>query len=188
MDKIDSEEVVQSIATQLATFLCQLHSIPAEALDVQFPAFQGCDEWRELYWRFREKLFPFMRLDARRWTTQHFETFFSDERNCQYTPALIHGDFGPSNILYDPVTQSISGIIDFSSTGWGDPANDFAAILCSTSYGEAFLVRFAAIYPQIETTLIRARFYAGTFAQQEALYGLEDGDDEAFKRGIKEYR
>ena len=184
---ITDEKLLQHLANQLATFLRELHSIPAEALEVKLPAFRGCEEWQELYERFRSKLFPFMRIDARAWTTRHFEDFLSDARNCDYAPALIHGDFGPSNILYDADTQSISGIIDFSSVGWGDPATDFAAILCSVGYGEQFLERFSAIYPGIEHVLSRARFYAGTFALQEALYGLEDDDPEAFARGIEQY-
>jgi aminoglycoside 2''-phosphotransferase len=129
-----------------------------------------------------------MRPDACAWVVQHFERFLGDERNCNYTPALIHSDFGPSNILYDARTESISGIIDFSSTGWGDPAVDFAAIICSVSYGEEFLQRFATVYPGIDAVLARARFYAGTFALQEALYGIEDDDPESFESGIVEYR
>lgn len=129
-----------------------------------------------------------MRPDAREWVVRHFEDFLADERNCNYTPALIHGDFGPSNILYDARTENISGIIDFSSAGWGDPAVDFAAISCATSYGEEFLQRFATVYHGIDAVLTRASFYAGTFALQEALYGIEDDDPESFDSGIAEYR
>ena len=182
------EAQIQHIADQLATFLRKLHTISAEMLVVELPGFQGCAEWQDLYNRFRSKLFPFMRPDARLWVTEQFEDFLGDERNCTYTPTLIHGDFGPSNILYDAQTNNISGIIDFSSARWGDPAVDFAAILCSVSYGKQFLDRFADIYPEIETIISRAQFYAGTFALQEALYGLEDGDQAAFESGITEYR
>lgn len=188
LQAIKDEEQLQHVANQVATFLKHLHSISAEALEVRLPDFQGCEEWRDLYDRFRGKLFPFMRSDARLRVKKQFEDFLSDEANCTYAPALVHGDFGPSNILYDAQTNSISGIIDFGSAGWGDPAVDFAALLCSVSYGEQFLERFAAIYPGIETLLPRARFYASTFALQEALYGLEDGDKKAFENGIAEYR
>ena len=184
---INDEELIQHLADQLATFLRGLHSFPAEALKVKLPDFCGCEEWQELYEQFRSKLFPFMRIDARVWTTRHFENFLSDAHNCDYAPALIHGDFGPSNILFDAYAKNISAIIDFSSAGWGDPATDFAAIICSVSYGEPFLERFSDIYPGIESVLSRARFYAGTFALQEALYGLEDNDPEAFARGIEPY-
>ena len=182
------EELLQHLADQLATFLHQLHTISVENLNIQLPTFRGNEKWQELYQHFREKLFPFMRQDARQWVIKHFETFLNDQHNYDYEPALIHGDFGPGNILYDARTQSVSGIIDFSSTGWGDPANDFASILCTVSYGEAFLKRFATLYLVDDAMISRARFYAGTFALQEALYGLVDGDQKAFERGIAEYR
>src|SRR5215469_4559729 len=63
---IRDEEQLQHIANQLATFLYQLHTTPADALEVKLPDFQGCEEWQSLYERFRSKLFPFMRLDARK--------------------------------------------------------------------------------------------------------------------------
>jgi aminoglycoside 2''-phosphotransferase len=188
LQTIQDEEQLQHLADQLATFLQCLHTTPAEALEVKLPDFQGCKEWQDLYDRFRSKLFPYMRPDMRVLVSKQFEAFLSDVRNCAYTPALVHGDFGPSNILYDAQTQSISGIIDFSSVAWGDPAVDCAAILCSVSYGEQFLERFTSIYPEVEMVLPRARFYAGTFALQEALYGLEDGDREAFESGMAAYR
>ncbi|HLZ56981.1 MAG TPA: aminoglycoside phosphotransferase family protein [Ktedonosporobacter sp.] len=182
------DEEVQHLANQLATFLHQLHAISAEALEVPLPESQGCEEWRVLYDRFRNKLFPFMRAEARQWVTEQFETFLNDERNCSYTPAFVHGDFGRTNILYAARTKSVSGIIDFSEAGWGDPALDFAALLSPVCYGEPFVERFTALYPGIEGLLERAHFYRGTFALQEALYGLEDGDQEAFESGIEQYR
>jgi aminoglycoside 2''-phosphotransferase len=187
LQALNSKEV-QHLADQLATFLRQLHATSAEALEVKLADFQGCEEWQELYNRFQNKLFPFMRADARQRVTKQFEDFLGDERNCHYTPALVHGDFGRTNILYDTRTKSISGIIDFSSVRWGDPATDFAALLSPVCYGEPFVERFAALYPGIEIMLPRARFYMGTFALQEALYGLEDGDQEAFESGIAQYR
>lgn len=36
--------------------------------------------------------------------------------------------------------------------------------------------------------LERAAFYRGTFALQEAYYGLRDGNQEAFEDGIAQYR
>lgn len=185
---LKDEELLQHVATQLALFLRQLHSISVEDLALKLPDFRGCEEWQELYDRIRRKLFPFMRPDACAWATRHFEDFLSDERNCSYAPVLVHGDFGPSNILYNAQTDSISGIIDFSSAGWGDPAIDFAALIGPVSYPESLLERFAADYPGIDAMLSRARFYTGTFALQEALYGIEDGDHKAFESGIAQYR
>jgi len=99
---------------------------------------------------------------------------------------LKHGDFGPSNILYDSVRQAVCGIIDFSGCTLGDPAYDFAGLL--SGYGEGFVRGCAAGYPEVEALLPRARFYQGTFALEEALFGIENDDPQAFESGIDRYR
>ena len=68
-----------------------------------------------------------------------------------------------------------------------DPAVDVAWIQYRSGVRESFLKKFYAVYPEIETTLERAQFYAGTFALQEALFGIENNDAEAFRRGIATY-
>jgi hypothetical protein len=46
-----------------------------------------------------------------------------DQRDgARFQPVLRHGDFGPSNILFDATTRTISGIVDFGSAALGDPA------------------------------------------------------------------
>lgn len=100
---------------------------------------------------------------------------------------MIHGDFGRSNILYDEREQRITGIIDFSELSLGDPAVDIAALACPVGYGEDFVRRFEHIYPGIDALLPRARFYISTFALQEALYGIENDDQESFRAGIEDY-
>jgi hypothetical protein len=64
------------------------------------------------------------------------------------------------------------------------PACDLAALL---TYGEPFAQKVLAAYPALRPALPRARFYRGTFAAQEALYGVEHGDPAAFARGIAPY-
>jgi aminoglycoside 2''-phosphotransferase len=108
--------------------------------------------------------------------------------NASHQPVLRHGDFGPSNILFDAASRTISGIIDFGSAGLGDPALDVAGVMGPFGYGEAFVRSIADFYPAVETFLDRARFYVGTFAVQEALWGLEHGDQGAFNSGISAYR
>src|SRR5436305_1117458 len=75
---IKDEKLLQHLADQLATFLRQLHSTPAEALEVKLPDFRGCEEWRGLLEGICHKVFPFLMFDARAWTTWHLENFFRD--------------------------------------------------------------------------------------------------------------
>lgn len=61
-----------------------------------------------------------MRPDAR--AARLFESFLADERAFAYEPVLKHGDFGPSNILFERAAGQITGILDFGNSGLGDPA------------------------------------------------------------------
>jgi len=188
VSSITDEAILQKLATQIATFLKELHSISVEdAIPVLLPRVDTRDEWLDLYERIRLKLFEFMRPDAQKAVSQHFETYLDTPETFTFEPTLRHGDFGTVNLLYDRDTQSITGVIDFGNTGLGDPAIDFAGIISPVGYGESFLKRFEGIYPNIETTAKRTKFYVGTFALQEALYGIEHNDREAFKAGIKDY-
>lgn len=183
---IDNEQILESLAQQLARFLRELHTISVETvIEHQLSVADTYEEWSDIYSRIQAKCFPHMRSDARIWATHHFETFLADAAHFAYKPVLKHGDFGPSNILFDLNKQVISGIIDFGGAGLGDPAYDFAGIL--SSYGEAFLRRFSVIYPEMEAFWDRITFYQGTFALLEALFGIENQDQNAFKSGMENY-
>ncbi len=184
LDAIGDEEVHRRLATQLAAFLRELHSIPVEDSGAGLPVRDGREEYAGLYAEIRDRLFPFMRPDARDGVRLHFEAYLDNPRLHAYKPSLRHGDFGPSNILYDPRSGAISGVIDFGFAALGDPAQDIAAASC---YGEAFLQRFFPAYPEAEAMLERARFYKGTYALEEALHGVRSGDRGAFERGLTEY-
>jgi aminoglycoside 2''-phosphotransferase len=181
---IDDDETLEGLASQLGGFLKELHSVPAESIGCELPVLDTHQKCAGLYARIREKLFAYMRPDAREWTKRHFETFLNDRRNL--LPVLKHGDFGTSNILFDRQQRTICGVIDFGSSGLGDPAYDLAGLL--SSYGEAFVKRCWKVYPEIESFMDRVRFYQGTFALEEALFGIENGDQAAFESGIEKYR
>lgn len=183
---VRNDETLDALATQLSSFLRELHHVPfGEAISCELPAFDSHEEWVDIYTRIRDKLFVCMRPDAREWATNHFEAFLSDASNFEYAPVFKHGDFGPSNILFDEQTQRITGVIDFGGSGLGDPAYDFAGLL--SGYGETFVRRCCTIYSEVASLWHRIRFYHGTFALQEALFGIENDDEEAFKDGIERY-
>ncbi len=169
-----------TIACQLAGFLYALHHTPAPSITL--PLADTRQEWAELYARIQAQLFGYLHPKARRQVAQHFESFLANPNQSTFQPTLRHGDFGTSNILYDPESASVTGIIDFSSAGLGDPAVDFAALLAS--YGEAFYAQCCPHYPEMEHALNRVRFYRGTFALQEALFGIENDDPVALRNGL----
>jgi len=181
---IDDDETLQRLASQLGGFLKELHSVPVGSIGCELPVLDTDDKCVDLYTRIREKLFAYMRPDAREWAERHFETFLNDKE--KFGLVLKHGDFGTSNILFDRQQRMICGVIDFGSSGLGDPAYDVAGLL--SSYGEAFVNRCWKVYPEIESFMDRVRFYQETFALVEALFGIENGDQAAFESGIEKYR
>ena len=183
--KITDFDVKKRMAVQLAIFLKELHQVSVNDLPL---AFQNADTrayWAEMYQSIQEKLYPQMRSDARKQISNHFETFLTNSEKYHFEPKLRHGDFGAGNILFDPESQSIAGVIDFGGIGVGDPAGDYAGLY--TSFGEEFYRNCYGEYPEMAYALDRVKIYIGTFALQEALFGYENDDPNAYKSGMAEY-
>jgi len=162
---IHDPTALRGMAMQLAAFLHTLHHLALVDLPITLSVSDGIGEWEALYSGFQATLFPHMRPAARQWVTDHFERYLQQAAQFTYQPVLRHGDFGGSNILYDPQTNCITGVIDFESLGLGDPATDVAAL---SSYGEEFFALCLTTYPEMQLMLERAHFYRSTFALQEA--------------------
>lgn len=174
-----------AVAIQIAHFLQALHAVPIrELVDKPLPVSDTEEEWWDVYGRIQTRLFPYMRLDACKSVAHHFESVLNDPTQYQFEPVLRHGDFGTGNLLHNPITQQMSGVIDFGFTVLGDPAFDVAGLL---TYGEPFVQAVAAYYPALREFWPRVRFYKGTFALFEALYGIENGDELALQRGLEAY-
>lgn len=185
-EDIDDSAILDEMARQVGTFLRELHCVPvAAAIAVELPIGDQRDHWADMYARIQQKLFPLMRPDAREPVARHFDSFLNNPHVYEYTPVLRHGDFGFGNIIVDPETSAITGVVDFGSAGMGDPAVDFAGV--AVSFGLPFLEHCALIYPEITATISRVHFYLGSFALQEALFGFENGDSEAFESGMADY-
>jgi aminoglycoside 2''-phosphotransferase len=124
----------ETVANQLAVFLKELHSIPInEFIECGIDLNSSANEWEVLYEKIKDKLFKYMRSECRKKIIIDFEAFFGVDHDIK--KAVIHGDFGGSNIICDPGKGKISGIIDFNDVSAGDPAVDFAALTGPFGYG-----------------------------------------------------
>lgn len=171
----------RKLAQQLARFLNALHSIPRENSNQGDPLLK----WQTFYSRVQVDLFKFMSEQGRQKVVNCIEDFLVRENFC-YQNVLIHGDFGPTNILWDG--EDITGVIDFGSAKLGDPATDIASLMGMQGFDIQFISLMGEWYPSIEKLLDRARFYKGTFALQDALHGLEHNDRSAFQEGMAPYQ
>lgn len=183
--KISNPDARKRMASQLAMFLKELHQNEIAEIFSELPNSDNLNIWMEMYREIQEKLYAFMRSDARKRISAHFEKYLNHPEHYSFEPRLRHGDFGTGNILFNPDKLSISGIIDFDFVGIGDPAVDFAGLFIS--YGEEFYRMCYSVYPEMKLALERVRFYCGTFALQEALFGFENDDKAAFEAGMEGY-
>lgn len=178
--------LAKPLAVQLGTFLNQLHSLPLRELVPDARPREHLAYWQQFHNRVKDKLYSYMRPEASRQVEETLAIIYRDN----FFPAedvLIHGDFGPSNILWDQGKGIITGIIDFGSAGSGDPAQDMAALMGPRGYGIEFVRLMLDSYPGLEALIPRAQFYNQTFALQDALHGLAHNDRAAFQEGIAPY-
>jgi aminoglycoside 2''-phosphotransferase len=172
------ESEQQAVADQLAEFLRELHGVPVNQIaDFEMPmadALMKYEGWVKAYERIREKVFPLLLPHLREWVTEHFESHLADRSNFEYELKMVDTDIPPYHILFDRERKRINGIIDFGCAGLGDPAIDFGVL--SYNYGETFVNRLYQVYPEAETYLKRARFYAGAHEVRWLLTGIEKND------------
>jgi len=169
-----SDKEQDRICEQLAGFLRQFHNIPMKEIEQNGIAGSDVnrsrDVWLKLFADTKKELFPLMMPHVRESVEEHFAPIVSDENFMNYEPRLINGDIVPYHIIFDRKAKRINGIIDFGTAGTGDAAADFSCVIYN--YGESFLKRMAANYPEIRDAIDRARFWSGTLHLQWALSGF----------------
>ncbi len=180
---LQDEAVLEQIAAELASFLTALHALPLTTFSPVPATYDARGEWQQTFAMFEVQLFPYMRPDARQSVAANFQAALNDSTLWDFEPAICHGDFGTGNILY--ANGHISGIIDFTFCGIGDPAQDVGALIAS--YGETFIKRVFAFYPALRPALPRARFIRSTYPLWQAFYALRDGNQEDFDDGMRDY-
>ncbi|GAA2279405.1 hypothetical protein GCM10010149_24040 [Nonomuraea roseoviolacea subsp. roseoviolacea] len=141
------------------------------------------EEWRELADDVRRLVVPLLAPGQGRRALADATRAL---RTAESAPAgFVHGDLGGANVLIAgaPGAARVAGVLDWEAAGPGDPAVDLAAL--SVSVGPATRARLAEAFPGLAA---RADAYAATFALQEAVYGLREGDASAVEAGLAPYR
>ena len=153
------EHVDNALAAQtIAAFMAALHSIPAaDAVTWGVPAENRTAQLLGA----ADRVLPLIPLKwrgaARRWRDQFIEV--------PHPEVPIHGDLWYENILVDPQTGRISGVLDFDATSIGDPAWDLATQLhCGRPFAklvfDAYRFKDATLWERAGT-LFRLRPFEG---------------------------
>jgi aminoglycoside 2''-phosphotransferase len=112
----------------LGRLIRELHSFPVErAIELGVPLFDG-PRLREDRVRHYEdvirRAFPLIACEARLHVEQGYEAYLNDTRSFDFAPVLVHSDIAV-NVLIDPNTGRLCGLIDFGDAAVSDPSLDF---------------------------------------------------------------
>lgn len=75
-------------------------------------------------------------------------------------PRFVHGDFSPDNVIVDPTSGRLVGVIDWGNSAIGDPALDFIWLVLWRGWSFALAVLDAYELPVEEDFIDRVRFHA----------------------------
>ncbi|MFX0014073.1 MAG: phosphotransferase family protein [Promethearchaeota archaeon] len=148
------------ITKQLGKFLSELHSqkvfqkvCMAFKTEQDFNSSQYQHNWRNYFEKVKKKVYPLLKSKQKQWVSQIFSNFLENERNFDFISCVVHRDFDVTNILVDPKTFYVCGIIDFEDTGVYDPAADFIFY----NEGDLFLDHLLANYSRSKDLYFRER-------------------------------
>lgn len=175
----------EQTAAMIGEFLRRLHAVKLEgeapeSEDIEtIENFSG-EQLRDIM---RRQLFPVMSKELRIQAELDLEAWIQAEKGAK--PVLIHGAFGPAHLLWDAEHEQLAGVIGFGSARKGDPAIDLAGIL--SAYGRSFFEKCWTAYGGDASLADRTRLYAKLIPLREALYGVEEGDEELLAYGLDAY-
>lgn len=165
------------LAAQLGRFLSQLHTLDLSRVDWEIPFTRAPvrrERWLEIQAKVKEKLYPLFQKYQKEWAEDLFSSVLDDPVSSKYPLALIHGDLASYHILFNEQVRNIDAVIDFGMAGLGDPASDLGNLI--SIYGESFVQKMGNTYPNLESHLPRARFYAQLLELEWTLLGFETGE------------
>jgi aminoglycoside 2''-phosphotransferase len=174
----------ERLSVQVGEFLRALHGLDGAEFEENVSLADDHQHWSRMLDAFRDELFVDMRADAQRAVELALHSHLCGGFDWQ--PALRHGDFGGSNLLWDDNARRLSSVIDFGSVALGDPAVDLAAI---TAFDALLAPAVQPAYPElfVPDRQRRVSFYRSTFALQQALWARRVGDVDQFNEGIAAY-
>lgn len=132
-------------------------------------------EWENRYEETRRILYPGLMSHAREWVDRLFGHLVGRPQFMGYESVLMNGDIGTYHLLFDEDKGEFSGVLDFGTAGWGDPACDVGCLIYQ--YGESFIRQLAAVYPEVAGMIDRARMWAAALELEWALGGLRGLND-----------
>lgn len=169
----------------LGDFLTKMHSIRKSDLP-NLKTHHTKEYWKELFLKVRTYVFPHLATAQKTVVLDFFGEFLSKYESVNL--AVIHGDLTTANILCDPETGMVSGVIDFTDAQWGDPAFDFAGLYWS--YGPGVTKEVLSHYKAEDKEDIFKRvenFYGLQPVFHELIYAVKENHQVDWKKALDRF-
>ncbi|MFE9459641.1 phosphotransferase family protein [Streptomyces californicus] len=183
---LQDARVADAVAAQYADLLSALERAGADPRARAVLSRPPRDRWGRFADGVRAELFVLMSDGGRRRAERELGALDGVPHLAR---AVVHGDLGAENVLWEweRGLPRLCGVLDWDDVELGDPAEDLAAL--DASYDRGFLERVLARDSRAEDGLsARVAAIRGTFALQQALQAVRDGDEEELMDGLSGYR
>jgi aminoglycoside 2''-phosphotransferase len=177
------------LATDLGRFLSELHSVrlPSKvAKDVEtFAPKDWVARFRKFHAEARKLAYPMLSPVGQRESEKTWTELLENLQATGFQQSLIHGDLMGGNILCDPASRHLVGVLDWSDVKVSDPAYDFAGLL---SVDRGLAESALRLYRHGASGLLkRAELYFRTIPTREIAWGVKEGYKPAVKIGLSEF-
>ena len=182
------KEWTKPLAAQIASFLKELHSIRLRGdrfRDIpRYPAEVWFRTLREQYRKIRRIVYPLLDSRLRSRSEKFWQNLLSEFIDADFEPTLIHGDLGGENILFDPASVRLTGILDWSYLQISDPAFEFAHLFIDKSeLGEEVLKLYRIEESDFKK---RVQLYVDSEPFYEIMWGVSHHWDKPKKLGLSQ--
>lgn len=184
---LDQHKLDREAEGSVADALTSLHNVPRAPFVQHHPEAASAESWRQRYGSMRPRsqdtLRQFLEPDLVNQFESRWGTFLDRDLQPLSELAVVHYDLGAEHILLQP-NGTVSGIIDFEEVTLGDPAVDFAGLLCA--FGQTATQSVIERYerPKDSSFLARCRFYALLGSYHAIDHGLETDDRSIVTDGL----
>ena len=175
---------IERLGKELGLFASELHSIrpPKSPL---FPEHKDDKRyWLNFFQKVRRLAYPFLDAGTRKKAERFWPRFIDHISKVRFAPLLIHSDLSGGNIIIDPSTGALNGVIDWGNAKVGDPARDFMGVFAmSPRLGEVALANY-----DLESSGFKERidFYHIAEAFEDIVIGSLESEERFRRRFIGE--
>jgi aminoglycoside 2''-phosphotransferase len=182
------KEWTRPLAAQIASFLKELHKIRYRGVRFRNIPRYLPEEWyrsiRLQYRKVRRIVYPLLDIRLSERSEEFWQKLLSEFRDSSFEPTLIHGDLGTENILFDPGSVRLTGILDWGYMQISDPALEFAHLFMHKSeLGEEVLKQYRMRESSFKK---RVQWYIDSEPFYDIMWGVSHHWDKAKKMGLRQ--